>query len=361
LKLLVRWQQEGVAPQGIPEGVSIDLEPVALNALRTSLQSAAPLRQLVLADLTEMADRLKRPPTLYEWQRSGRYSLRTARTALGVDRWHRVLEAANMLGPEAKALGQAAGDFLREVEQTVMVKSFKMVVLLAMCEGGIFTPAISMDGLIRFFRSYFVEDRHRSDVLGTVVEDVEAVSTATWKTYLLANPINAWIGGNRGVASPFFVWNGNSGEFRYIGPSPGYSQSAQAQFGAAVRDRALAQLHMYWRRPGPGRFVYAVIPTGSAVGEDLAVTGRSVCIMFGNDREGLPKGWQLVLINGKHLYGKFVKVALNVLKEAGKEDRAVPNVLTHELEALFGGRLPPRPRVRLIKKPGSPVWEILPA
>jgi hypothetical protein len=264
-----------------------------------------------------------------------------------------------MLGSEAKALERAAGDFLREVEKTVMVKSFKMVVLLAMCEGGVFTPAISMDGLIRFFRLYFVEDRHRGDVLGTVVEDVEAVNASTWKTYLLANPINAWIGGNRGVASPYFVWNGNSGEFRYIGPSPGYAQLAQVQFGAAVRDRALAQLHTYWRRPGPGRFVYPVIPTGNAVGND--VTGRSVCIMFGNDREGLPEGWHLVLINGKYLCGKFVKVALNVLKDAAKDDRMLPNVLTHELEALFGGHFPPRPRVRLAKRPGSPVWEILPA
>lgn len=361
LSLLVRWQQQGVAPEGIPEGVSIDLEPVALNALRTSIQSAAPLRQLVLADLTEMADGLGRPPTLYEWQRSGRYSLRTVRTALDVDRWHRVLEVAQMLGPDAKALEEAAGDFLREVETTGMTKSFKMVVLLAMCEGGVFTPAISMDGLIRFFRLYFAEDRHRGDVLGTVVEDVEAVSASTWKTYLLANPINAWIGGNRGAASPFFVWNGNSGELRYIGPSPGYGQSAQVQFGAAVSDRALAQLHTYWRRPGPGRFVYPVIPTGNAVGEGVAVTDRPVCIMFGNDREGLPEGWHLVLINGKYLYGKFVKVALNVLKDAAKDDRSVPNLLTRELVALFDGRLPPRPRVRLIKKPGSPVWEILPA
>ncbi|MBK9705060.1 MAG: hypothetical protein IPO75_17380, partial [Betaproteobacteria bacterium] len=171
-----------------------------------------------------------------------------------------------------------------------------------------------------------------------VVEDVEAVSASTWKTYLLANPINAWIGGNRGVASPFFVWNGKLGEFRYIGPSPGYGQSPQVQFGAAVRDRALAQLHTYWRRPGPGRFVYPVIPTGNAAGEDVAVTGRTVCIMFGNDREGLPEGWHLVVINGKYLYGKFVKVALNVLKDAAKDDRSVPNLLTRELVALFDSR-----------------------
>ena len=53
-----------------------------------------------------------------------------------------------------------------------------------MCEGGVFTPTITMDAMIRFFRAYFAEDRHRSDVLGTVVEDVEAVGTGTWRNYL---------------------------------------------------------------------------------------------------------------------------------------------------------------------------------
>ncbi len=361
LRLLARWTREGIAPPGIPEGVAIELEPVALNSLRASLQSATPLRQLVVSDLTEMADRLKRPPTLYEWQQFGRYSLRTAMAALGVDRWHRILETAGMLGPQARALERAAGDFLREVETTRMTKSFKMVVLLAMCEGGVFARSIAMDALIRSFRTYFGEDRHRSDVLGTVVENVEAVGAAIWRSYLLANPINAWTGGNAGADSPFFAWNGTAGEFRYIGPSPGYSQPDLIQFSIAVRDRALAQLHAYWRRPGPGRFVYPVIPTGSMAGDGAAITGRPVCIMFGNHRESLPDGWHLVLINGKHLYGKFATVALNVLKDVATDDRTVPNALTRELEALFGGRLPQRPRVRLIKKPGSPVWEILAA
>ena len=361
LKLLARWTQEGIAPPGIPAGVAIELEPVALNALSASLQSATPLRQLILSDLAEMAARLKRAPTVYEWQQFGRYSLRTAMTALGVDRWHRILERAGMLEPEAKALEQAAGDFLREIETTRMNKSFKMVVLLAMCDGGVFIQSIAIEALIRFFRTYFAEDRHRGDVLGTVIEDVEAVGAATWRNYLLANPVNAWTGGNTGVASPFFVWKGNAGEFRYIGPSPGYSQSAQVQFATAVRDRALAQLHAYWRRPGPGRFVYPVIPTGNAMGEELAITGRPVCIMFGKDRESLPEGWHLVLINGKHLYGKFVQVALNVLKAVATDDRSSPNVLTREIEVLFGGRLPPRPRVRLTKKPGALVWEIVAA
>ena len=74
-----------------------------------------------------------------------RYSLKTSRTALGGDRWHRVLKAAELLTDTSRALEAAAGEFLREVETTALTRSFKRVVLLVMCEGGVMRPAI--DGL----------------------------------------------------------------------------------------------------------------------------------------------------------------------------------------------------------------------
>ncbi len=77
----------------MPEGCEVVLEPVALSALRASLQRSSPLRQMVLDDMRDVAEALGRRPTLREWQRQSRYSLRTARTALGVDRWHHLLDA----------------------------------------------------------------------------------------------------------------------------------------------------------------------------------------------------------------------------------------------------------------------------
>ena len=358
LALLTRWQREGAAPPGIPEGVRVEFEPVALGILRDSVQTASPLRQLVLADLAEVAARLGRAPTLTEWQLSGRYSPKTARTALGVDRWHRVLELAGLLTPDAQALEEVAGEFLREIETARMTKSFKMVVLLALCDGGSFQSSIGMADLIRHFRAYFAEDRHREDVTGTAVEDVETVPPAKWRTYLLANPINALIGGNTGADSAYFAWNESASEFRYIGPVPGADPVTVRAFALAVKDRVTAQLHAYWRRSGPGRFVYPVIPVGGTTEAGTGSTARTVCIMFGQEREGLPVGWHLIAINGKHLYGKFVKVALNVLKSAPTDSRDVPNMLTAELEALFGGRLPVHPRVRFVKATSSSVWQV---
>ena len=81
--------------------------------------------------------------------------------------------------------------------------------------------------------------------------------------------------------------------------------------------------------------------------------------MFGTPRpHGLPDGWHLVSLNGRHLYGKFVKVALNVVKTQPTDSREVPNLLTQELTQLFGGVVPSRARVRFVKQPGAAVWEI---
>jgi hypothetical protein len=119
-----------------------------------------------------------------------------------------------------------------------------------------------------------------------------------------------------------------------------------------VADRIEARLATYWQRPGPGRFVFNVIPAGG--GND----NRNLCIMFGTNRDGLPTGWHLVMINGRYLYGNFVKVALNVLKQRPTDDRTVPNVLTAELTKLFEGTSGRKHRVRFLRQTGAEVWEI---
>jgi hypothetical protein len=89
--------------------------------------------------------------------------------------------------------------------------------------------------------------------------------------------------------------------------------------------------------------------------------------MFGEgaQRNGVPEGWHAVHINGEFFYGKFVRVALNVLKIRPTDDRNVPNELTPQLRQLLAkdaaGKLPPRLRVRLVRSPVSATWEILAA
>ncbi len=366
LKTVRQWLDTGLRPDGIPANVSVAIEPVALSILKDSITNGDPVKQLVRDDLTGLSEQLGHVPSLAEFQRLGRYALGTARTALGVDRWHRVLQSAGLLPDHALWLESQVGDFLKDVEKTSMSKSFKMVVLLAMCVSDRFSRSISMADLIRFFRGYFSEERHRSDVVGTVVEDVEVVSDAVWQRYLLSNPIDAWTGGNQVDATPHFSWNESDRKFRYTGTVPAGRAECEALFMGAVRDRVTARLQDYWVRPGPGKFVFSVIPTGDGTG--VTASERGLCIMFGkaNQRSGLPEGWHPVRINGQFFYGNFVKIAMNVLKDKPTDDRAVPNVLTQQLRLLLsqgqpGNALPPRPRVRLIRSSSAATWEIVAA
>lgn len=359
-----RWIRDGVKPDGVPAGVTLAIEPVALNILQASFAAASPLKQLVLDDLAELSDRLGRAPRLAEFQRLSRYPLSTARTALGVDRWNWILQAAKLLTGDELWLEDQIGDFLRDLEKAQMTKSFKMVVILAMCSHDSWMGGIHMSDLIRFFRDYFSTQGHRGDVVGTVVENVEVVQEAIWQSYLLSNPVGAWITANKKNPTPYFSWDEKDRIFRYIGPMPVAKSNAGVIMVDAIRDRATAQLQAYWIRPGPGKYVFPIIPTGD--GRGINPSERSLCIWFGSSEQrlGLPDGWHPIRINGQYFYGNFVKVALNVLKSKPTDDRAVPNVLTKQLRQLLGqgsddSDLPLRPRVRLAKSGSAATWDIL--
>jgi hypothetical protein len=349
LRLLQQAQASGTVPPGVPENVRIELEPLALAALKESLRSASPLRELVQADLKDLAATLKRMPTLVEVHRLGRYGPRQCMKALECRRWAEVAQRLELAPEQDRALDTAAGDFLQEIERTAMTKSFKMVVLLAMLQAHRFPHAIGMADLVAAFRRYFSEERHRLDINGTRVEGA-ATDDAVWRRYLLDNPINAWTGGNTGAPGRYFAFDEQRDELRYIGPRAADLEA----FRAAVLERVTWRLEDYWDRPRPGRFVYAVLPQGS----------DALCVMFGNGgaREGLPFGWHPVHINGRFFYGKFVKVALNVVKEQPTDDSSMPNLLAAELRRLLGlaeGVKPNRShRVRLVPLPAQDAWGI---
>lgn len=368
LRALTRWAQGGSRPDTVPDGIEVTFEPVALATLRDTLQKASPLKHLVLAELEALQTSLGHPPELLDWERLASYSFRTAKTALQVDRWHSVLRTAGMANETDALLDDQVGGFLKAIETTAMTKSFKMVVLLAMVGATRFQTAVSVEALVQVFRQYFSLERHRPDVMGSPVEDAPSAEHSQWVTYLEANPIHAWTTPNTQLAVPWLRYDRNAGTLRYMGPQP--AADLEQAFAQAVRDRVLARLEGYWRQKSAQNHVFAVVPTGerrmaSSDAEPAAESAadpepqRSFCIMFGNERASLPTGWRPVTINGKSLYGKFVKVALNVLKAQPTDDRSVPNQLTEELRDLFGGRLHGRCRVRVVKEAGAAAWTVL--
>jgi hypothetical protein len=353
LTRIERWLEGGTRPDGVPEGVLLDIEPVALSTLRDSLRRAMPQREAVLQTMTALAERKGRAPSLKEWVDESGFKLGTALKATGTDRWISLLGLAGFATDADRALDEQVGEFLKEIERTSMTRSFKMVVLEAMIAGDRFRDGIGLDidALVSHFRERFAREAWRSDVADTKVEAVDTVSEARWRAYLSEHPIAAWIGPAE-KPGRFFRLESARDALRYIGPLP--PEQLREAFHQAIADRIAARLLDYWRRPGPGRFVFPVIPTGSEARQEGKQ--RSLCIMFGNNREVLPAGWHVVRINDRTLYGKFVKVALNKVAETPHDDAA--NRLTAELTELFGGSVPTAARVRMVRESGADVWRV---
>jgi superfamily II DNA or RNA helicase len=335
----------GQQAPGLPEGVEVTLDPVALDHLREAISTNSTRRQQLQLEFEALREELGRRPTLREVERRSRYSARQFCRAFGS--WFGALEVLDALTPAEETLEIECGEFLRELERTAMTRTYKMVVLKAMLRDGAFQPVVSLADIVQHFRAHFRHARHRHELDGTPVTRIADVETATLERYILDNPINAWIGGNRDEPSRYFRWSEADRTFAYIGPTA----SDVGAFTAAVAERAGWRIEAHLARPGPDQAAYKVISAGQ---------GSRAIIMLGDESgDGLPRGagWQVVRINGRLMYAKFAKIAINTLAE--KPDGE--NALTAELLKMFGPDLLrfDRPhRVLVVHEPDSGVLEI---
>jgi superfamily II DNA or RNA helicase len=328
----------------LPDAVEVNLEPLALERLRSVMEAPNSLREGLKAEFRRLQSELGRRPGLVDIERRARYPGRQYR--LSFSTWLSAIEACGALTDRDRTLvGSKCLAFLNELEKTPMTRSYKMVVLDAMLASGRFQSSIWLDELTAHFRQHFSKARFSRDIVGTDIADVMHVARSVLDAYLIANPINAWIGGNTTGPSPWFAYDAGTRTFSYIGPTA----VDEAVFTEAIRERVDWRLETYLSRPGPGRNTYKVIPNGN-----------SACIMLGNPSgDGLPRsgGWKVIKINGAFRYAKFARIAINWIAAEPDGD----NVISQELQTLLGPDLLEfnRPqRVMIATGSDSDVWQI---
>lgn len=145
-------------------------------------------------DYQALRESLGRRPTLSEFYRSGA-SLKEARQQYG--EWFSLVEGMGDLDEAERALFAAHRAFLRELEITVLTKSFKMVLLEAFQELDGWRQAPVLAELAE--RSWLVLRRRRPLLADLPPEQAQLASgrEPQWLRYWMSNPVNAWIGGNR--------------------------------------------------------------------------------------------------------------------------------------------------------------------
>jgi hypothetical protein len=311
----------GERSSDLPPGISVSLDPVALEHLKNAIDRPANLRQQLIEEFRELSENLGHRPDLLELERRGRHSARQYCRSFGS--WHGALRACSSLSKSEEILEVEVGTFLKELERTVMVQSYKMVVIEAMLAKKKLGSSISIDDIAVHFRAHFIKERFKNEILDKKIADIAMVPAAVLKSYILENPINAWVGGNTQTRTGYFRYDRVTSEFAYIGPKA----TDEELFSIAVANRVAWRLETHLSRPGPGRTVYKVIPNGGGA-----------CIMLGSPSgDGLPRGegWQVVRMNGRLLYAKFAKIAINWMAEAPDGE----NILTSELTQLLGSDL----------------------
>jgi len=341
----------GVLPSALPEGIEIHLDQVSTEVLRRAFGQREGIAERCRQELRRLSDELNGRLSFRHFNKYSTIAWPSVKAALAQSSWLEVLDECALITPGRKQLLESYRDFFLELERTHMTKSYKMVVLLSMFRGDLFVPSVRLSDLVSGFREFFRSERWRIDLIGTSLQEVDLATDEQIGTYILQNPVNAWIGGNTSTASRFFLYSADQKVFSYAGPPVPTAPATLRDFSSEILDRINTRLDGYFRRPGAQKYVFPVIPAGNR--------DDSWCVMFGEHREGLPVGWAVVRINGQTFSAKFVKVALNVLVDHNSQGSNAPNLLSRELLLLFKGRMPPRPRVRFVKHAGESVWEIL--
>jgi hypothetical protein len=181
---------DGKEPE-LPPGCSVDVELEAIDMLRRLLPSGATELERVYRDL--VAARGERP-TAAEVYRLG-YRPATLRAMHGS--WFEFVAQEGHLGEAERRVLERAGAWLRDLETTVMEKSFKMVVLETLLERGALMTGLPLAELARLSHAYLT----RVPELFGDIEDVKelpnpgAPDPGAWLAYWRKNPVRAWTGG----------------------------------------------------------------------------------------------------------------------------------------------------------------------
>lgn len=240
----------------LPEGCFINYDLQLIDFLK-SLDSAG-----VAKEYQALSDALGRRPTLSEFYRAGS-SVQSMRRQHGT--WFALVQSMGDLSQDEVAAFKAHREFFRELEMTAMTLSYKMVLLEALQELDGWSEAPTLTALAE--RSWQVLQRRRP-LLADLPDELRTTGTGTgqaWLRYWRDNPVNAWIGGNRGPrVRTFFTVDGD----RFL-PTLAVPAEQRDVFAALVQEVVDYRLASYELRrgaiPGEGSVVPFVRPAPTRI------------------------------------------------------------------------------------------------
>ena len=305
LRLLERLRD---GSQELPPGCEVTYDLEAVDILRSLIGSHRGQDDALARHYDSFKTVHDVRPSAVEMYQEG-YNPRSVRQKHGS--WLGFIAAKGDLSPAQANTYARHRAFIESLDTTAMVKSYKMVVLLAMLNADQLPGQIGIEQLADEVERFAGRTRRVADDLGVHLDDRRALVRS-----LEQNPVAAWTGG------------AGTGGVAYFGYEDGVFRSAfdEAEQGRGalqemVRELAEWRLAEYLDRAARGTARHTTLKVSHASGRPI------LFLPTGTERDDLPTGWTLISIDGRPYEANFVKVAINVVREPGGESNELPALL----------------------------------
>lgn len=301
----------------LPAGVQIDIDDKALEEIKALNKQG--LNGLMLEEYARVKDLLGKRPSMIEFMAHSRYPVKMYQQKYRF--WLDFLSDLGDLSAEEHALLEHSGDFLRELEKTAINKSYKPVVVLGMLTLNGFEQGASINELATEFRKHFLKSKYQVDLIGTRIFNIAEISQSELIKYLKENPLRFW----SQPAKAFFKIIGDD-RFTYTRELPVQLDL----FHQWIREIAEYRVESYMTGKDPDHPDHKIV---WGKGSD-----DKPHIQIDRKRSDLPADEQfhLVEINGEKYLARFVKIAINVIRDSNNDSST--NMLETILKQTFPGK-----------------------
>lgn len=305
LQLLERLE---AGSQELPPGCEVTYDLKAVDILRSLMRTTKGQGDAVARQYDDFKTVHGVRPTAVEMYQEG-YNPRAVRRTAGT--WIQFVSSKGDLSPGQVEVFERHRAFIESLDSTTMVKSYKMVLLLAMINADRFPGQIAIDDLAAEVERLAGRTARVADDLGVHLDDRRALIRS-----LEQNPIAAWTGGKGAGDVAYFAYD--AGMFRTTFDEPG---SGRGDLQELIRELAEWRLAEYLDRAVREDAPYATLKVSHASGRPI------LFLPAGSSRDELPTGWTPVSIEGRPYQANFANIAINAVREPASDTNELPAIL----------------------------------
>ncbi len=322
----------------LPPGCEVTYDLEAIEILKSLIRSTPGQQDALVRHYDDFKTVHGVRPSAVEMFQEG-YNPRTLRQQYGA--WTRFVASKGDLSAAQQLVLSRHGAFLELLDNTEMVKSYKMVVLLSMLNSDRFPGEIAVQELADSVEQLARRTTSVATDIGVHLEDRRALIRS-----LEQNPIAAWTGGRGTGGVSYFTYQ--DGVFRTNFEEP---EATRSELQEMVRELAEWRLAEYLDRAHRASAPFTTLKVSHANGTPI------LFLPSGDERKDLPDGWAPVTIDGESFEANFVKIAVNVIRKPGSDANELPALLRSWFGADAGA---PGTRHAVALRQHEGQWQISP-